>query len=198
MSAARVVTLLAAASVLSGCIGTPRFLQPAPERTWNSTLKAARAAADSGKWATADRRLAEYDARYPQTDAAHESLYWRGLFRLAPGNDTTARGLAVPTLERYLARPGGSHRTEARVLLDLARAHATLSGELAAKQQEIAEVRAALGRAQQRPAATAESGEAPAPSRNLAGEVERLRADLAKANQELERIRRRLAGQRPG
>ncbi|MBA3891066.1 MAG: hypothetical protein H0X64_11100, partial [Gemmatimonadaceae bacterium] len=67
-------------------------------------------------------------------------------------------------------------------------------------EREIAEIRAALGRTQDRPAASGTAGgaaSAEAPNRNLANEVERLRAELRTANQELERIRRRLATERP-
>lgn len=196
MTVRRLLLLVTTMSLATGCARGPGFLRPAPVRDWKSTLEAARAAADSGKWATADRRLAEFAARHPEVDEAHEALYWRALFRMAPGNDSTAHRLVVPTLQRYLARRSGAFRTEARVLLQLAEAHAELAAQAAAKEAEIAEVRAALGRARERPAGSGEPADAPS-DRTIAAEVERLRGELAKANQELERIRRRLAGQRP-
>lgn len=197
MMRSRPTTHVLAALLLAGCAQAPSFLRPAPVSAWRETLEAARAAADSGKWATADRRLAEYEARYPGTAEARETHYWRGLFRMAPGNDSTAHHTAVPTLERYLAQPGGTYRTEARLLVDLATAQQALRREAAAREREIAQIRTALGRAQTSP------GGAPAPAgdagsdRGLANEVERLKGELARANQELERIRRRLAGERP-
>lgn len=189
------VTWLLAAMLVSGCAHAPSFLRP-PVSEWRSTLEDARAAADSGKWATADRRLAEYEARYPGSAEARETHYWRGLFRLAPGNDSTALRTAVPALERYLAQPGGTFRTEARLLIDLANAQQALRRDAAAKEREIAQIRTALGRAQATTGAPASATEA-APDRGLAAEVERLKGELARANQELERIRRRLAGERP-
>lgn len=190
---------LATVMLLSGCARAPGFMQPAPVRDWRSTLGEARAAADSARWGTADQRLEEYALRHPGTAEAHETLYWRGLFRMAPGNDSVSRTLAVPTLQRYLSSAGGAYRTEARLLLDVAERHAALVAEAAAKEREIAEVRTALGRAQDRPAPSGDnpSGGAEAPNRTLAAEVERLRGELARANQELERIRRRLATERP-
>lgn len=200
MTYPKLMTALAAVLLVTGCARGPGFMQPAPARDWRTTLSEARTAADSARWGTADQRLEEYSLRHPGTIEAHETLYWRGLFRLAPGNDSVSRTLAVPTLQRYLSAPGGAHRTEARLLLAFAERQAALVAEAAAREREIADVRAALGRAQDRPAASAGSsttGGSEAPSRNLAGEVERLRAELARANQELERIRRRLATERP-
>lgn len=199
MTYTKLITI-AAALLLSGCARGPGFMQPAPARDWRATLGEARAAADSSRWGTADQRLEEYSLRHPGTSEAHEALYWRGLFRMAPGNDSASRALAVPTLQRYLSTPGGAYRTEARLLLDVAARQAVLIAEAAAREREIAEVRSALGRAQDRPAAPGSSSAAAtndASSRSLGNEVERLRAELARANQELERIRRRLATERP-
>lgn len=198
MTAPRILALLAGVALLGGCARAPAYFRPAPVNEWRATLSAARTAADSGKWATADRLLAQYELRYPGTEQARETLYWRGLFRLAPSNDSTAHRAAAPALERYLSQPGGTYRTEARMLLDVARTHAALREDAAAKEREIAQIRVALGRAQSASAASGSSGgESPAPDRGLANEVERLRRELAQANAELERIRRRLAGERP-
>lgn len=196
MNATRLLLALVAASVV-GCARPPAFLQPIPLREFRSALADARTAADSGRWATADRILVEYMARHPDSDEAHEALYWRALFRLAPGNDSTANALAIPTLEQYLNRDEADFRTEAKILLDHARTFAALRTEAAAKEREIAQVRAALGRAQERQPEAASPTTQPAPDRGLAQEVERLKAELTRANQELERIRRRLARQNP-
>ena len=118
MTHPKLLTILAAVLLSTGCARAPGFMQPAPVRDWRSTLSEARAAADSARWGTADQRLEEYSLRHPGTAEAHEALYWRGLFRRAPGNDSVSRTLAVPTLQRYLSRPGGAYRTEARLLLD--------------------------------------------------------------------------------
>jgi predicted RNase H-like nuclease (RuvC/YqgF family) len=109
----------------------------------------------------------------------------------------SAHRQAIPSLEQYLAAPGGAHRTEAQVLLEFAQAHQALQAEAQLKEREIAQIRTALGRAQDRPAASATERPAQQPERGLAQEVERLKSELARANQELERIRRRLAGDRP-
>lgn len=196
MSARLLLGLLVA--TLVGCAQPPRFLQPVPLRNFRSALHEARIAADSGRWATADRILADYARRYPDTDEAHESLYWRALFRLSPANDTTAQRQAIPALEAYIGGEDAEFRTEARVLLDVARTAEVLRREAAEKEQEIAEIRTALGRAQERRATSdAEPSAPPSPDRGLAQEVERLKSELARANQELERIRRRLARQTP-
>ena len=184
------------AVLATGCAAGPHFAQPAPVREWNTTLDAARTAADSGRLAVAEHHLSQYALRHPGTPEAHESLYWRGLFQMASTSDTAARQMAIPTLEQYLAKPGGEHRTEAGVLLGAAKDRAELERQSEAKEREIAQVRAALGKAQERPAQATDAPDQPA-DRGLAQEVERLKSELARANQELERIRKRLAGQQP-
>ena len=198
MNASRLLLVLVATTVV-GCAQPPRFLQPIPLRDFRSALTEARAEADSGRWATADRILADYAHRFPDTHEAHETLYWRAVFRLSPANDSTAQQQAIPTLERYLDGRGAENRTEARILLDVARTAVVLRREAAAKEQEIAEIREALGRAEERraTATTTEPSPPASPDRGLAQEVERLKGELARANQELERIRRRLARQTP-
>lgn len=196
MNARLIATALLAIVASTGCARTSRLLQPAPEREWKATLAAARAAADSGKWAAADERLSQYVLRYPDRGEAHEAVYWRGLFRLAPANDSVAHRLAIPTLEQYLARPGGAHRTEAQLILGVAKERQELRQLAEAREKELADVQAALGRARERAAAPGAAPEQPA-DRGLAQEVERLKGELARANEELRRIRRRLAGQRP-
>nr|MBA3891219.1 hypothetical protein [Gemmatimonadaceae bacterium] len=171
----QLMTTFAALLLATGCARAPGFMQPVPVRDWRATLSEARAAADSARWGTADRQLEEYGLRHPGTTEAHAALYWRGLFRMAPGNDSVSRSLAVPTLQRYLSTPGGAHRTEARLLLDVAERQAALVAEFEVKEREIAEIRAALGRTQDRPAASGTAGgaaSAEAPNRNLANEVE--------------------------
>jgi hypothetical protein len=193
----RALTVALLAAVLTtGCVNPPRFMQPIPVREFNTAIGNARAAAAAGQWAIADRILGTFIERHPRTKEAHEALYWRGLYRLAPTNDSTAHAFAIPTLEQYLLWPDAEHRVEAQIVLDLARSYVHLQRRAAEQERQIAEIREALGRVQERPATPSAEPAAPA-ERGLVQEVERLKAELARANQELERIRRRLAGQRP-
>lgn len=193
MTAIRFPAIFLAALLLTGCLTRPPFMRSAVSREWPAALAAARAASEEGQWAAADRHMADFIVRHPGSTEAHEAVYWRGVFRLAPGNDTTVQRLGLNSLQDYLARPGGEHRAEARVLLDLSLTRAALVQEAAQREREIAQIRTALGRAEER---SAQPAARPADT-SLAEEVTRLKAELAKANQELERIRKRLAGQRP-
>lgn len=197
MTTIRMATAALALFAATACARGPRFMQTPPAREWNATLAEARVAADSGRYAVAEHRLSQYALQHPGSDGARESLYWRALFRMGMTGDSIAPRLALATLEQYLASPGIERRTEATVLLTVAKDRAALARDAAAKEREIAEVRAALGRAQERPVASGGTPDQPAPDRGLAQEVERLKSELARANSELERIRKRLAGQQP-
>lgn len=54
------------------------------------------------KWADAERRYAEILERYPDTKAAPEALYWKGVSRYKATNDHTVLG-ELPALfqEKY-------------------------------------------------------------------------------------------------
>lgn len=197
MIALRIAAAALALVVATGCSRGPRFMQASPAREWNATLAQARVAADSGRYAVAEHELSQYALQHPGSDGARESLYWRALFQMGMTADSVAPRRAVATLEQYLTMPEAERRTEAAVMLTVAKDHAALARESAAKEREIAEIRAALGRAQERPVAAAGTPDQPASDRGLAQEVERLKSELSRANAELERIRKRLAGQQP-
>jgi TolA-binding protein len=54
------------------------------------------------QWAEAERRYAEVAERYPETVAAPEAVYWRGVSRYKGTNDHTALGEVAKELkEKY-------------------------------------------------------------------------------------------------
>ena len=125
--------------------------------------------------------------RSPGEPAASDSLYWKALTHLDAANQRGSTDSALKFLDVYLA--GGTqqaHRLEALTLRRLAR-----------DAMQLARVEAALQAKSAEPART--SGEAPAPRRDeeAVKEIQRLKEELAKANEELERIRKRLATPKP-
>ena len=168
----------------------PSFLRPAPERDWPSALATAEARVSEGRYAAADSALSRFAARYPGSAEAFESAYWRALFSMDPKNTNGSISTAVGYLDAYLVGLyPRKHRQEAFALRAIA--------------GQIDEGRNALALAQTRdanphlgsvridvPKPTPDPGAAEA-------EIKRLKDELAKANAELERIRRRLA-QPPG
>jgi hypothetical protein len=157
-------------------------LAPAPSSAssdWTASLAQASQEVQSNRYAVADRLLADFVARYPNSPEALESSYWRALFKLDPANPATAPHEAGVLLDGYLATPAaGAHRTEAAVLRRVA---------------SSLEPRPALTAA----APAAPPGAARADDKARDDELQRLKDELAKANAELERIKRRLAQPKP-
>ncbi len=159
-----------------GCVNRPGVLQPTPEREWPETIARAHAAVESGRFATADSLLAEFEARHPGSGEANETVFWRAVFRLDPANPDASPSRAVTELTTYLARPGRhAHLAEARAL----RRAATLADSLAS----------APGRRAATPADAAAT--------DKDAEIARLREELKRATEELERIKRRLSTPTP-
>lgn len=125
--------------------------------------------------------------RGPRPDPNVEAQYHRAIALLAPGAGTAALDTAITLLDAYLAREGFiARRPEASAMLRLAGDAIQLSRVAAALQQE----RAAADKTK--------SGETPARSdTDSLKEIQRLKDELAAANAELERIRKRLATQKP-
>ncbi len=189
--ARRVAAGLATAWLAAACaIGRPA--RPVPPRiapadsAWPSTLAGARAAIAARDYRAADRLLAAFGARYPQSSAAAEATYWRAVIRVDPGNRVGDAAWAASALDAYRAA-------------DPPRPHAAEAGVLRALVMQQDSLRLAL--AFERTAAAAAAGAAASARATLVHrdslrvrdeEIERLRAESAALQAELERIRRRL------
>ena len=164
---------VAALGIAGGCVRPP-FMQPEPERDWPGALQRAQAAAEVGRFDTADSALAAFSARHPSSPEATETLFWRALFRLDPANPAASPRDAATDLTAYLARPGRhQHLVEARALRRAALLADSLRG------------------------APARRVEAAAAATDKDAEIARLRDELKKATEELERIKRRLSTPTP-
>lgn len=173
----------------SACITVrpPSFLRPAPEREWPATLSLAETRVSEGRYASADSVLAQFAARYASSPQAFESTYWRALLSMDPKNPGASIPVAVNYLDAYLTGLyPRQHRQEAFALRAIA-------GQIDAG-------RSALALAQTREPSGAQPGavriDVPKPAVDPTAndaEIKRLKDELAKANAELERIRRRLA-----
>jgi hypothetical protein len=126
----------------------------------------------ASRLAAADRALTDFAQRYSGSTEAAEVPYWRAVLRLDPSIPAVLRE-SLAMLEGYLANtPNGTHRAEASTLLRLGVALEQRNAALAAIP----------------PAPTVKSED-----KAKDEEIQRLRDELAKANAELDRIRRRLA-----
>jgi hypothetical protein len=186
----------------SACVAVPRprFTIPAPRREWPSTLELARNMALVGRYGAADSALADFATRYPGTAEALETAYWRALFDLDPTNATASVPRAIATLDAYLAESGPRlHVAEATTLRRVAAQVDALTRVAANAMAEAKDATATAANAKaQASNAKAQASDANARA-DAAGsssndtEVKRLRDELAKANAELERIKKKLS-----
>jgi hypothetical protein len=186
----------AAVGLALACAPMAKVVGPAPVRAWPGVLSRAQHSAARGEFDVADSALANFSTRYPTSGEALETSYWRALFELDPSNRAESVSGAISLLDAYLAatRPR-EHVLEAttlrRVAGQLDALNRLAAGAIA--QAKDANAAAAIARALsdariETPRAAAEST-----STSSDAEIKRLKDELAKANAELERIRRRLA-----
>lgn len=173
---------------------------PPADDAWPSSLATARSLALDKKFNAADSVLARFAAQYSGTSQAIETAYWRGLFKMDPSNPNASLPTAISLLDNYLgSRRARDHVVEATTMRRIA---AKLEGlthvaENAVTEAKEASSSAANAKAQAANAnARAEAAKAEAPSApstpSSDAEIKRLKDELAKANAELDRIRKRL------
>jgi hypothetical protein len=171
-----VLTLLVAQGCAAG-----RFGQAAGANTadWPHTLAQAEAAASERRYADADRLLANFAAQHPATDGAVESSYWRGVLALEPANQDGSPVMAIAFFDTYGRSPGAlPHRLESDVLRHVAQKLQLLSAPTVASTTSGT--------------STPATSPSPADVKAKDAEIQRLKDELAKANDELDRIKKRL------
>lgn len=189
----RVRVILCVASLASS--GCNRMLQPNPtpaaDREWPQTLANAQERAGRGDFDAADSLLGRFARQHAGTHNGSEAIFWQGVFRLDPSNRNGSLTVGLATLDAYLADPRPhDHATEA---ITLRRVAAQLD---AANRLAVSASNAAHEVATASPSRASTGSETKTADAN-ADEIKRLKDELAKANAELERIKRRLA-QPPG
>jgi hypothetical protein len=164
---------------LSGCGMLRSAVIPDPRTEWATALAQADREALASRYGVADRVLAEFAERHPNTSESYDALFWRALYKLDPTNATATPREAASLLDTYLAAsPAVPHRGAVTTLRRIA---------------------GALDKPA--PAPVASTTNAPTPTtatdKSRDEEVARLKDELAKANAELERIKRRVATPKP-
>lgn len=174
---AAVVALLAVSSCVTGHATSSGG---AAGRDFSEVLAQAEVAAGDHRYAEADRLLADYAASNPGTTGAIECAYWRGVFSLEPENRDGSPEVAAALFDTYYKSNGAlPHRLEANILR-----------HLALRLQSTTAV--ATAGAASSPATSAALAERSVDLKAKDAEIQRLKDELAKANDELERIKRRL------
>jgi hypothetical protein len=183
-------------STLAACA---RFRTGPEPDDWQVSLAGAQARAASGEFGAADSILAAYAMRHPGTHESLETTYWRARFRADPANTASNTTQALASLDGYLrdARPR-DHILEAQTLrrsvaqIDaLNHAAAVASAREKDATNQAANAKAAAADAKE--TANKADANANAAAADKDAEIKRLKDELAKANAELDRIRKRLA-----
>jgi hypothetical protein len=196
--AARRAAACALVLVSSSCITLhrPPFMEASSVRDWPPVLEAARRQADEGKFGSADTTLMNFAIRYPSSNEALETMYWRALFKLDPSNRASSFSSAIASLDTYLAaEKPRKHIDEARTLRRVAGQMDGLNKLAANALAQVKDTTTAAPGIPKAPGIETKPAAPDVTAANTAAEVEikRLKDELAKANAELERIRRRLA-----
>jgi hypothetical protein len=146
---------------------------PAPAQAYAEVLKDAEERVQKGDHAGADRILADFALKLPGTEEATEIAFWRALYMVDPANKRTSIPEGIRALDIYLATPGTRwYRSQAEVLRRTAQSVQALRTATQAQPRVVGRDTVFVTREE---------------------EIAVLRDQLAKANAELERIRRRLA-----
>ena len=166
---------------------------PAADGAWPQTLAAAQQRAGRGDFDAADSLLGQFARQHPKSHGAEEAVFWQAMFRLDPSNRSGSLSVGLATLDAYLADPKPhDHAVEALTLRRVA-AQLDAANRLAASASMAVREPASPST---RPTSDTRPDQRPADASSDA-EIKRLKDELAKANAELERIKKRLA-QPPG
>jgi hypothetical protein len=158
---------------------------PAPmEGQLTATLQQAEREVIQMRFGVADRLLADFAESHANTPEAMETGFWRALFKLDPLNQSAGPREAGALLDTYL---GGS------VIVAHRGAAITLRRVASALDRPGTAVAASTGNTPGAPGVPAAKPDEKARD----DELQRLKDELAKANAELERIKRRLAQPNP-
>jgi hypothetical protein len=163
---------IAIAFIGAACGGPPAPATPTPALEFASTIEAARQRVEAGDYPGADRILSDYALRHQGTQEAREVSFWRAMYIVDPANRTASVEQGIRAIDIYLASEGAIwYRPQAEVLRRTALVLQSV------RQAQIP--RQVNGR------------DTVFISREE--EIAALRDQLAKANAELDRIKKRLA-----
>lgn len=175
----RRLVLVGAFALLGGCVARhQRPPEPTRAEQLLEVVTRARVAAASGQHDEADEILAHFVEAHPSTPEAREAAYWRAILRLESATSRADRDDARRNLDEYLGDTAmTAHMSEARILRHLL---TTVDSTFQASDSVNTAAREA----------------AAAREEELKKEIQSLKEQLEKTNDELKRIKQRL-GSRP-
>lgn len=165
------------------------------QRDWARTRSETRRNIEAGNYHAADRLLAEFARVHPGIREARESGFWRAAYMVDPGNTLGSLDTGIAALDAYLAtEPEGWYRNEASILRRTAVTAQGLVTGVSTGWLPVADTVVVVSRdsvpEQPRRSRDEEIAE-------LRSQLTKTRAELAEANAELDRIKKRLANPSP-
>jgi hypothetical protein len=158
--------------VISACAKPKPVVAPAPATEFAAAIETARQRVDAGDYPAADRILSDYSLKHQGTPEAREISFWRAMYLVDPANRTASIAQGIRALDIYLATDGAIwYRPQAEVLR---RTALVIQQVRQAQAPKVVNGRDTVFISREE-------------------EVAALRDQLAKANAELERIKKRLA-----
>jgi hypothetical protein len=184
-----------------GCASLQAFTgsHDTSSEAWSRALATAKSDANVSQFDAADSVLAAFAADHPGTPEALETAYWRAILKMDPTNPDLSLPTAMASLDGYLSDPRAQqHVVEAKSLRRVAGQLAGLTRVAVGALAEAKDATATASNAKVEAASARAEAAKAAPDSDSDAEVKRLKSELAKANAELERIRRRLTQPTPG
>lgn len=179
----------------TGCAELPRIETGVHQRDWSRTRAETRRNVEAGNYHAADRLLAEFARVHPNTREARESAFWRAAYQVDPANNLGSLETGVAALDAYLANePEGWYRNEASILRRTALAAQGLAAGASRAWAQTRDTVVVVTQSRDTPSAQRSRDEEIA---ELRSQLARSKTELAQANAELERIKKRLANPSP-
>ena len=158
--------------VAAGCATAPAPVTSTPAVEFAAVIEQARQKVEAGDYPAADRILSDYALRHQGTQEAREISFWRAMYIVDPANRTASVEQGIKALDIYLSSEGAIwYRPQAEVLRREALVLQSVRQAPVPKQVNGRDT-VFISREE---------------------ETAALRDQLAKANAELERIKKRLA-----
>jgi hypothetical protein len=185
----RALQVLISLLALSACAHI-QSIDPPAQSDWARTLSEVRRDVEAGNYDVADRILGEFARTHPGTSEARESGFWKGVYLIDPANQHESLADGIAALDTYLADSAGLYRDQAAVLRRTA----------AAAQMASTRAKGLVGDSSQASAVkdtlVVSSKSKDELIASLKDQLVKSKDDLAKANAELDRIKKRLANPR--
>jgi hypothetical protein len=164
--------LIAVLIVATACAGPPAPATPSPAVEFAAVIEQSRQKVEAGDYPAADRILSDYALRHQGSQEAREISFWRAMYIVDPANRTASVEQGIKAIDIYLASEGAIwYRPQAEVLRRTALVLQSVRQAPVPKQVNGRDT-VFISREE---------------------ETAALRDQLAKANAELERIKKRLA-----